>query len=83
MPPFCRKSQLRSWNTCLGKTYHRDGDLWRMRQDELDLIELLSPPPVLDSRGPSVAGVAQTMGKDDSGRMTTDGREDQGRGSTY
>lgn len=40
-----------------------------MRQDELDLIEPLPPSPILNSRSPSMARIAQTMDKDDGGRV--------------
>lgn len=49
-----------------------------MRQDELDLIQPLSSTPILNSRGPTVARIAQAVDKDDGSRMPGRSREDQG-----
>lgn len=51
-----------------------------MRQDELDLIQPLSPTPVLDGRCPTVTSVAKAVGEDNGGRVGVYGREDQGLG---
>lgn len=48
-----------------------------MRQDELDLVQTLPPPPILNARSPSVTTVTQSVGEDDRGGVRLDGREDE------
>ena len=40
-----------------------------MRQNEFDFIELIAASPILDSICPSMSRVAQSMSKDDRGRV--------------
>lgn len=58
-----------------GATHTGDGDLRRVRQDELDLVEPLPSPPVLDGARPAVARVAEAVGEDDGRRVLPGGRE--------
>lgn len=51
-----------------------------MRQDELDLVKPLSPPPVLDGRCPAVTGIAQAVGEDDGGCVALHSGEYEGLG---
>jgi len=51
----------------LGAYITRDGDRGRVRQDELDLVKTLSPPPVLHGGCPAVTGITQTVSEDDGG----------------
>lgn len=53
-----------------------------MRQNKLDLIKSLPPSPVLNSRSPSMARIAQTMDKDDGGRVARRRGEDE-RGNRH
>lgn len=48
-----------------------------MGQDELDLIEPLSPPPVLNRRRPAMASVAEAVDEDDSCGVPGGSREDE------
>lgn len=56
-------------------TYHGDGNGWRMRQDELDLIEPLAPSPELNRGSPAVTRVTETMREDDGSGVAANGRE--------
>lgn len=58
-------------------TYKRKGDSRSMRQDKLDLIQLLPSPPILNSYSTTIARVAQSMEEDDSGRVLFSGRDDE------
>jgi hypothetical protein len=48
-----------------------------MRQDKLDLIQLPPSPPVLNSRSPTMARVAQSMDEDDGSRVLLSGWDDE------
>lgn len=48
-----------------------------MRQDKLDFVQTLPPPPVLDARSPAVTCVAEAVGEDDGGGVGFDGGEDE------
>lgn len=62
--------------------YHRDGNDGCMRKDELDLIEALATPKVLDNRSPAVATVAQAMGPNDGRSVSPSGGKDQRSGAS-
>lgn len=62
-PPFPHKKSAHSCRQLrIGQTYvARDGDGWGVGQDEFDLIQALTPAPVLDAGSPSVTCVAEAV----------------------
>lgn len=52
-----------------------------MRQDKLDLVELVLALPVLHGVGPAVARIAQAVDEDDGRRVSARGRKHHGRGA--
>lgn len=60
-----------------GQTHAGDGNIGRVRQHELDMVEPRAHAPVLDGRGPSVASVAEAVEEDDCGRVLRDGLEEE------